>query len=320
MPIKLTDAELKEERSLRRLIAEHEKNIERDFLSAVNKSKASLSLSDIEKLLTDTQLNLILNETNNIYEDVINTMFLALLFSGKREAKKIASKVAFKISIDEDDVAISNFIERERNRITSIFSVRQQDATTEAMLDGIRRGNTTRQQAKAVRDAIGLTVAQVKAINNYRDALEKRSATALNRTLRDKNFDRTVRRAIQRKENIEKVKINAMMKRYRENQLQYRAETIAQTEASKAVHEGANIMFKQAIVAGALVIGQVERTWITKLDGLVRDSHNGMHGQKRGVDELFISDAGNALRLPHDSLASLSEIIHCRCVLIVMIN
>lgn len=320
MPIKITEAELKEERSLRRLIAKHERIIERDFLRAVNKSKASLSLSDIEDLLENTQLNLIINETNNIYEDVINAMFLALVFSGKREAKKIASKVAFKIALDEDDVAISNFIERERTRITSNFSVRQQDATTEALLDGIRRGNTTRQQAKAVRDSIGLTLAQVKAINNYRDALEKRSVTALNRGLRDKRFDRTVQRAIDRKTEIEKVKINAMTRRYRENQIQHRAEAIAQTEASKAVHEGANIMFKQAIAVGALVVDQIVRTWITRLDGKVRDSHNGMHGQKRGIDEVFISDAGNALRFPHDSLAPLSEIVHCRCVLIIMIN
>lgn len=320
MPIKITSAELKEERSLRRLIDDQEIALSGKFLRAVTKSKAALSLSKVERLLEDTQLNLILDETNNIYEDVVNAMLLALLLSGEREAIKIAQKVAFKISLNKDDVSISNFIQRERTRITSIFSTGQKDAITEALLDGIKRGNTTRQQAKAVRDSIGMTVGQVKAAGTYRDALEKRSASVLNRALRDKSFDSAIRRSIQRKENIEKSKINAMMKRYRENQLKDRAEAIAQTEATKAIHEGADIMFKQAIASGALSVVQIIRTWITRQDGKVRDSHDGMHGQKRGINEVFISDAGNALRFPHDSLAPLSEIIRCRCVLIIMID
>jgi hypothetical protein len=272
---------------------------------------------DVERILEESGLDALLVETNTIYEDIINAIFLSLLFSGRIEAGRLSSKLALKISLNESDVAITNFMSRETTRISSAFIEKQREATTEALLDGMRRGNTNEQQANALIASIGLTLSQVKAINNYRDTLEKKPLAALNRKLRDKSFDAAVISAAKRKVEIDQTKIDAMVARYAEKQLQNRAEVIAQNEASKAIQEGAHIAVGQSLAAGLLLVSEIVRTWITRRDGKVRTSHSTMHGQKRGYNDVFISGNGNALRFPHDSSAPLSETIHCRCVLII---
>ena len=106
-----------------------------------------------------------------------------------------------------------------------------------------------------------------------------------------------------------------MVGRYRERYLRFRAETIARTEALRAVHQSSEEAYRQAVDQGQLDPGALVRTWITAADERVRGSHRAMMGQQRGFDETFTSGVGNRLRFPGDPNAPASETVRCRCVL-----
>lgn len=108
--------------------------------------------------------------------------------------------------------------------------------------------------------------------------------------------------------------INRMVQRYAERMLAYRSRVIARTEALWAVNAGNDNMYRQAIERGQLEIGNIVRQWNTARDNRVRDSHVGMNGQRRGLNEAFVSGFGNELRYPGDRNAPAFETIQCRCV------
>ena len=57
------------------------------------------------------------------------------------------------------------------------------------------------------------------------------------------------------------------------------------------------------------------KTWITRRDANVRDSHQSIDGQKRGIDEPFIAPSGALLLTPGDTSlgAAAAEVVNCRC-------
>ncbi len=136
-------------------------------------------------------------------------------------------------------------------RLVREFTDQQRRATRDALLDGVQRGANPREQARNFRRSIGLTQRQQRAVANFERLLRNNDPAALNRALRDRRFDRTVRRAIETGEGLNQQQINRMVERYRERALKLRAETIARTESLRSVHEGANEMYAQAIEAGA---------------------------------------------------------------------
>jgi uncharacterized protein with gpF-like domain len=168
--------------------------------------------------------------------------------------------------------------------------------------------------ARSVREQIGLTPRQAQWVENYRAELERGSRRALGRELRDRRFDPSVRRAIERGEALDDARINRMVDRYRERFTRYRSEVIARTEALRSVHEGTNEMYQQAIEEGALRADQIVRTWNATQDERTRDSHSTMHGQEVGPDEAFETPTGQLLMYPGDPTAPPSETVQCRCV------
>lgn len=200
-------------------------------------------------------------------------------------------------------------------RLVREFSASQVRATHEALLDGVQRGLNPREQARAFRDSIGLTQKQVRIINNYRRNLEEGDSRALDRALRDRRFDPTVRRAVDGETTLSRKQIDRMVGRYRERWLKYRSEVIGRTESMRSVHQGNNAMYEQAMAEGSLPSDGVEQSWESALDERVRGSHATMHGQIQPFGTPFISGLGNQLLYPGDPNAPAEDVIQCRCTL-----
>ena len=168
------------------------------------------------------------------------------------------------------------------------------------------------------RQSVGLTQRQVASVNNFRrlltDAREDGlpSRQALNRALRDGRFDRTILRAIREDRPLTNQQVERMVTRYRERYVQYRSEVIARTEAWRAVNQGTEEMYQQAVDAGQIRPEQMTRTWVTARDERVRSSHARLNGEQRGYNETWQGDNGE-LRYPGDPLAPASETVQCRC-------
>lgn len=218
-----------------------------------------------------------------------------------------------RLTFDQTNVGAVNAINDNKLRLIRGFTEDQRATTRQVLADAIARGENPIEAARRIKDSIGLTPRQELAVRNYRRALETGDADALQRALRDKRFDPTVRAAIEGKKPLTKAQIDKMVDRYRDRMLKHRSEVIARTEALRSVHQGAEEMYRQAIAAGDLRADQLSREWNTARDERVRDSHSAMHGQVQPFGQPFVSGNGNLLNYPGDPEAPAEETIQCRC-------
>jgi hypothetical protein len=224
------------------------------------------------------------------------------------------------IAFDQTNARAVNAMRDNQLRLVTNFTEQQRRATQSALIAGIQEGKNPREIARIFRNSIGLTQQQEKWVRNYERALRDLDNAALARELRDRRFDPTVRRAIERGEPLSKAQIDKMVGRYRQRALKLRSETIARTEGLRVVHEGTDEMYRQAIESGQLRADQLIREWNTAGDEVVRDfangsptSHRTMHHQQRLVGEPFVSGAGNMTMHP-GAFGIGFEDINCRCL------
>lgn len=316
MPIKIKSPEAKR---LQRLIASYEAKLRAGFLTKVKEAKAAVNLSQLAGMIERGEIEQALAVTLIIPEELNALSVAAVVAASKQAAKEIFAATGVDVMFDDVHANALRIMENRALQVSTVFAAKQEAAVRAVLLDGIRRGVNPRQQAIALRSSIGLTASQVKAVNNFRDLLENNDKEVLTRKLRDKRFDRTINRAIRLDKVIAQGRIDKMVQRYRDRYLKYRANTIAQTEALSAVHQGKEEMFNHAVAMGHLKRESIENTWVTVQDSKRRHSHATMQGQKRAFGERFISGAGILLLHPGDPSAPLSEIIHCRCIKVTRI-
>lgn len=160
---------------------------------------------------------------------------------------------------------------------------------------------------------IGLTDSQASWVRNYANELENDLPASLTRNLRDQRFDRAVLRAIDSGEGLSAELRQKMVTAYENRALRYRAETIARTEAMRALHQSQDDSIAQAVESGSVANDQVAFAWRTAHDNRVRDSHQSMDGQQVQRGESFVSGNGNSLMFPGDPEAPIEETANCRC-------
>lgn len=199
-----------------------------------------------------------------------------------------------------------------RNAADSVreFSRRQRLSTRQAIEEGLLQGEGPVAVANRFKDSIGLTRNQVQAVKNYRALLEKGSAEAGDRALADQRFN---------VKHLTPAQIDRMVKQYQKNAIKARAETIARTEAQRAINLARDER-EAALFAELEIENRIVRIWNSTHDHRVRDTHREMDQQERGEDEAFDSPSGAKLMFPGDPSAPLAEIINCRCVLTTRID
>ncbi len=242
--------------------------------------------------------------------------------AGQEAAEGLTDILDVTVGFDQVNERAVAHMQHERLRLIREFADEQKQATRLALSDGIQRGANPIEQARAFRGSIGLTSRQQQSVLNFRRYLEQAASgdtSALSRTLRDRRFDPTIRRALRTGEPLSAEQIERMTARYRERYVKYRSEVIARTEALRAVHVGQDEAMHQAVDDGLIDRESMERTWITSRDGRERESHALLNGQKRGLDETFPGLAGE-LRYPGDPNAPAAETIQCRCGLAIRIK
>lgn len=301
---------------LLRLIDKQDPIIAAGFTTMVAQVKSQATLKEIadllERRLVSHALDTVLRAAPKVGEAYIDSFVAA----GQNTARFLGQSFETIImDFDRLNPWAVNVARENQLRLVREFTQGQVRATHEALLDGMQRGLNPRAQARAFRDSIGLTQSQVRAVNNYRAMLTEGDSTALQRALRDKRFDRTVARAIEEGTPLKKAQIDRMVGRYNERMLKYRSEVIGRTESLRAVHQGNDSMYRQAIENGDLDKNNLDQTWESAADRRVRDSHAAMNQQMQPFGEPFLSGLGNQLMYPGDPGAPAEDTVQCRCTL-----
>lgn len=191
---------------------------------------------------------------------------------------------------------------------------------TRRSVEGIIRSSIVAGQnpmatAREVKRLVGLTEKQADAVRNYRTLLETGDLTALNRALRDKRFDGTLRAAVRDGKGIPAGKINTMVDAYERKYIKYRAETIARTESIRVLSAGRQQLWEQMQEEGKVQAGEIRRFWVPTYDARLRDAHAaipGMNPEGVGMNEPFQSPLG-PIMFPGDPDADPANTINCRC-------
>jgi hypothetical protein len=231
------------------------------------------------------------------------------------EAVRLMRDNALAFSFDPTHPRAAAMIRQERLAFIREMTNKQLDSVRYSLAEGFEAGAGAAAKGRRIREAIGLTTYQLRAVDNYRRLLEEGSAEALDRDLRDRRSDSLVRRARREGKPLKRAEIARMVARYHERYLAMRAETIARTESTRATSLAREENYEQIVQLPGIGHNRLVRVWNATLDGRTREWHASMQGQKRARGQAFIDGQGNALMYPGDSSAPAETVINCRCVL-----
>lgn len=229
------------------------------------------------------------------------------------ELAELVPDLPMAISFDPSHPRAAEIIQANRLRFVTDFTAQQRRAVLQALGRAYREGSGTQETARAFREAIGLTPQQEAAVQSYRQLLETQNRAALDRTLRDSRFDRTVARSVETGRPLTAKQVDNMVGRYRKRFVAMRAETIARTEGVRATSEAREEALDQMLEQTGISVDRVTRIWNPTRDTRTRDWHASMAGQTRGRAQSFTDGLGNSLRYPGDPRAPAATTINCRC-------
>ena len=228
-------------------------------------------------------------------------------------AAYLADKLGTMVSYDTSNDRAVRALRADRLRLVSGLMDDHRAILVDVISDGIARGTNPREQARGIRDSLGLTSQQAKWVRSYSTALRTLDAKALDMALRDGRRDPTVERAIEQGKPLSDEQIDSMTARYADRAIAYRAEVVARTESLRAVHQGSHLAFEHAIDEGTLDAERIVQRWHAGDPPRTRAWHASMDGVEVAWGQAFTSGLGNALRFPGDPLAPAKETAQCRC-------
>ncbi len=189
------------------------------------------------------------------------------------------------------------------------------DAINDVVMNAFEYGGHPYAQAREIRELIGLTKAQARAVRNFRNMLENEPLMALSRELRDHWFDGTLRQAAQTGMGLSQERIAQMTQRYYDRYLKYRAEMIARTETIRAAHMGQVEAWRQSIQQGYLS-PTVKHCWVVTHDDRLCEICKAIPGKNPGgvpvMDGAFQTDIGPVNGPPAHP--------HCRCTTVLNVT
>jgi len=208
-----------------------------------------------------------------------------------RVAKAIGDGFDFDLLDEETQAALR---EAQDDLIAQLDSAAR-DVIEAAITNGVNAGDTPEEIAAAIRDTISLTDRQAQAVTNYRLLLEDLDSGALNRALRNIEYDAAVEDAIDSGEFLSADAIDRMVEDYADNFLDFRADTIARTESLRAANQGLRDGYRQAADRGVFPAEAVTRHWQIATDERVCPVCQSVAERNPdgvGLDEDFESEDG----------------------------
>lgn len=326
--INFTKADRTQISAIRAIADKWEPRIANRFLDAVKSLQDSIDLNQLQE---DVETYGQSYAEQLINEKALETFYAAvgvLIAEATIDAGKTLAPIAAK-QIRTPTTAIGGFEVRfnslnpktqeylQSASATLIRQITEETRTTvnQIVSRGVTTGKNPLDIARDIRANIGLTAKQEQAVDNFRQMLMARDRSVLDRALRDKRFDATIRRAIENEVPLSREQIDRMVGRYRQRYQKYRSEVIGRTEAMRAASSGSDQLWQQQVDEGLVRPGQIRREWVYTRDGRTRDSHVAiprMNPDGVGLNEAFQTPDG-PLMYPHDPNGPARATVQCRC-------
>lgn len=312
------------EKRIEDLLDKSERRLANIFRRAIDAARNQINFDELANMLERGQVEEAIESLMAIARQLGLASSAIFITAGQSTAEFLAAAGVGIIAFDQVNERAVRIMQASQLNLITQFSQEQRNAVRAVLTDGIQRGIGPKAQARNFRTAIGLTEKQAQAVMNYRRLLERAGdaslpkgdqAEALTRALRDKRFDPAIRRAIANAMPLDAATIDRMVEANARKAVRRRSETIARTEALRAVHQGTNEAYDQAIEDGKLDPDAITQKWTSARDGRVRDSHQKLNGQIRPLGGTWQGDYGQ-LRYPGDPAAPAAETIQCRCILV----
>lgn len=162
------------------------------------------------------------------------------------------------------------------------------EAVRVAVEEGLRAGVNPREVARGLRSVIGLAPNQVQAVANFERMLREGDTEALTRALRDRSFDRKIRRAFAPGGGgLSEADVQRMTSIYRRRMVAFNAETNARTAALDANKLAHQLTWESAVQRGDIDPAKLWKRWIGVKDDRERPTHLAMEGETVRWDERY---------------------------------
>lgn len=311
-----------EQARIETLLKQQESRVASRIRAFMRDIRSPAVISEVSSLLEARNITGVLNVVDGYVKQVGQIIPQVFTDIGVAEAEMLTLQIggtdaAVAVSFNPADPRAAARMKRSQLTLIREVNSAQRLTVRNALQEALTSGLGPRGAAQAFKDSVGLTQTQNRAVENYRRLLESNSKAALNRGIRDRRFDSTVRGAIATDTPLSSSVIQRMVDRYRAGYLNFRSETIARTETLRVANEARDESLRQSLEQTGTPKANVRRQWLTAADERVRDpAHTQMNGQIVGLEEMFTSGIGNQLQFPGDMRAPAEDTINCRCVVV----
>jgi len=311
------------------LIKEFEPSVQKAFRESVDNIRNPASMSRLIQHIDAFDIDAVARELK------INPASFRPIDKAVSEAFEVGGNFAAKtapvrgssvtIQFDMRNATAERILRDQSAKFVSEVSADTRNVISQTLSRGMERGQNPKTTAldlvgrvnmatgRREGGAIGLTASQEQWVSAYADKLREGDPSALEYNLRDKRFDRIVRKAQAEGRALSEAEIRSMVVNYRNRALRYRAETIARTETLTAMNAATYENMRQMIERGEINEAIVQKVWFSSNDGKVRHTHTVLNKTKVPFRADFVSPSGARLLHPGDPNAPAAEIINCRC-------
>jgi uncharacterized protein with gpF-like domain len=231
---------------------------------------------------------------------------------------------------DVRNLVAEEWLREHSTTLVSNIIADQQTAIRTALSEGLARGDNPTRTALGIvgrvnrvtgkRDGgiLGLTAQQAAYVDRARYELLSGDPAALRnyleRTRRDKRFDRTILKAMKDGKPLPAEAVDRITSRYADGQLKLRADTIALHETFQSMAAAKDIAFRQQIEKGTLQAQHVTKTWRHTPQKHPREDHVEMQGQVVQFDQPFVAPDGTRIMYPHAGGTPARHTLGCKCL------
>lgn len=310
---------------LNALLDQQDARIATIFRTAISSLKSEIDIDELATLIEQGRINDAMGRLQYAAEQLSAASNVAFVTSGQSTADFLANAGVARIVFDQVNLYAVAAMQQTRLELIREFTNEQRKATSMALISGVESGTNPIAAARNFRDSIGLTSNQWQHVANYRAALDRvgvddqAAQNAIGRALTGKRDAKTIMAAAKAGRKLAPEKIDMMVQRYSDRYVKHRAEVIGRTEALRAVNQGNEEAYRQAIAAGQIKAEQLKREWRTRLDNRERRTHRFLNGQEKPWGEPWVTENGE-IRYPGDPEAPAAETIQCRCAILTRIR
>jgi hypothetical protein len=227
-----------------------------------------------------------------------------------QKVQKAKPTIGFDLAFDLRNPNAEQFLSTYTMSLIRNISAETQQAVGGVVLGAFEAGGHPYEQARKIKQFIGLTPKQAQAVLNFERMLSSgvptRVAESLTRELRDKRFDASILRSLRTQVPIPKSKIDEMVRRYHLRYVQYRAKAIARTETIRAANAGQKETWRQAAQQGLLDKQKTKKFWVLAPEACpVCTDIEAMNKDGVQIDQSFVTPDGTLEHAPAHP--------HCRC-------